>query len=100
MKKEEETTEQNLSMLDVAMDLSRICDKKDYTKLIPEKLPQLHDQIIPSSFREIAFLEPMLQRSISDWLADGLERALELERIETSMFFHQLKLHGMDHSFK
>ena len=98
--KEEETTEQDLSMFDVAMDLSHISDKKDYTNFIQEKLPRLHDQITPSSLREIAFLEPMLQTSISDWPADGLERALELERIEGSMFFHQLKLHGMDHSFK
>ncbi len=60
-------------MLDVAMDLSHISDKKDYTKIIQEKLPRLHDQIIPSLLREIAFLEPMLQTSISDWLADGLE---------------------------
>ena len=92
--------EQDLSMLDVAMDISHINDTEDYTKLIQEEFPQLHRQIIPSSLREIAYLEPMLQISISDWLADGLERALELERIEASMFFHQFKLHRMDHSFK
>ena len=49
--KEEETTERDLSMLDVAMDLSHISDKKDYTNFIQERLPRLHDQIIPSSLR-------------------------------------------------
>ena len=48
----------------------------------------------------MAFLEPMLQASKSDWKIDGLERALELEQIEESMFFNQIKLHRMDHSFK
>ena len=42
----------------------------------------------------------MLQASKSDWKIDGLETALELERIEESMFFNQIKLHGIDHSFK
>ena len=98
--KHEETTQQDLCVFDIAMDLSHIHDKTDYTDFIQEKLPRLHDQIIPSSLREIAFLEPMLHPSMSDWMTDGLERALELERIEASMFFHQLKLHGMDHSFK
>ena len=48
----------------------------------------------------MAFLEPMLQASKWDWKIDGLERALELEQIKESMFFYQLKLHEMDHSFK
>ena len=98
--KEEEESGQDLNMFDIAMDMSHIHDKEDYTKIIQKKLPRLHDQITPSSLREMAFLEPMLQASKSDWKIDGLERALELERIEESMFFHQLKLHGMDHSFK
>ena len=55
---------------------------------------------MPSSLREMAFLEPMLQASKLDWKIDGSERALEFEQIEESMFFHQLKLHAMYHSFK
>ena len=66
-------------MFDIAMDLSHIQDNHNYTKFIQEKLPRLHDQIIPSSLREMAFLEPMLQASKPDWKIDGLERALELE---------------------
>ena len=87
-------------MFDIAMDLSHIQDNHNYTKFIQEKLPRLHDQIIPSSLREKDFLEPMLQASKPDWKIDGLERALELEQIEESMFYNQIKLHGMDHSFK
>ena len=98
--KEEDTSHQDSLMLEIAMDMSHIKDNTDYTNHIKEKLPRLHDQIIPSSLREIAFLGPMLHTSISDWSVDSLERGVELERIEKSMFFHQLKLHGMDHSFK
>ena len=98
--KEEEVSGQDLSMFDIAMDLSHIQDNHNYTEFIQEKLPQLHDQIIPSSLREMAFLEPMLQASKPDWKIDGLERALELEQIEESMFYNQIRLHGMDHSFK
>ena len=50
--------------------------------------------------REIAFLGQMLRPFMSDWSVDGLERGLELERIEASMFYNQLKLDGMDNSFK
>ena len=42
----------------------------------------------------------MLSPSITDWTVDGLERGLELEQIEKSIFSHQLKQHGMDQSFK
>ena len=42
----------------------------------------------------------MLCPSITDWTVDGLERGLELERIEKSMFFQQLKQHGMEQSFE
>ena len=42
----------------------------------------------------------MIDVSISDWAVDGIERGMELERIQNSMFFNQIKLHGMDHSFK
>ena len=53
----------DLSMFDIAMDMSHIQDNRDYTKFIQEKLPRLHDQIIPCSLREMAFMEPMLQAS-------------------------------------
>ena len=98
--KEEDTFQGDSIILEEAMDISHIKDKQDYTKHINDKLPRLHDQIIPSSLREISFLGPMLETSISDWSVDGVERGVELERIENSMFFHQLKLHGMDQSFK
>ena len=94
--KEEEEPGQDLNMFDVAMDLSHIQDNHNYTKFIQEKLPRLYDQIIPCSLREMAFLEPMLQASKTDWKIDGLERALELERIEESMFYNQIRLHGME----
>ena len=50
-----------------AMNLSHILDKEDCTKFIQEKSPQLHDQLTPSSLREMAFLEPILQASKSDY---------------------------------
>ena len=31
---------------------------------------------------------------------DGIERGLELEWIESSLFYHQLKLRGIKNSFK
>ena len=97
---QEDTFQQDEIIFEIAMDMSHIKDKEDYSSHINTKLPRLHDQIFPSSLREIAFLGPMLDVSISDWTVDGIERGVELERIENSMFFHQLKLHGMDHSFK
>ena len=98
--KEEETDPRDLTIIDIAMDLSHIRNNIDYTNFIKNKLPRLHDQIIPSSLREIAFLGQMLRPFMSDWSVDSLERGLELERIEESMFFNQLKMHGMDNSFK
>ena len=64
--KEEEESGQYLNMFDIAMDISHINDKGDYTKFIQKKLPRLHDQITPSSLRGMAFLEPMLQASKLD----------------------------------
>ena len=49
--KGEEESGQDLSMFDIAMDMSYIQDNRDYTKFIQEKLPRLHDQIILSSLR-------------------------------------------------
>ena len=43
--KEEEESGQDLSMFDIAMDLSHIQDNHNYTKFIQEKLPRLHDLI-------------------------------------------------------
>ena len=94
--KEEEESGQDLSMFDIVMDISHIQDKDDYTKFIQKKLPWLHDQTTPSLLGEIAFLEPMMQASKLDQKIDGLERALELEQIEESMFFNQIKLHRME----
>ena len=79
-------------MFDMAMAKSHIQDHNNYTKFIQEKLPRLHDQMTPNSLREMAFLEPMLQAYNLDWKIDGLERALELEQIEESMFYNQIKL--------
>ena len=98
--KQEDTFNEDTIMIEIAMDMSHIKDKTDYTKHIKEKLPRLHDQTLPASLREIAFLGPMLCPSITDWTVDGLERGLELEQIEKSMFFQQLKEHGMVQSFK
>ena len=73
--KEEETDPIDMTIFDIAMDLSHIHNNVDYTRFIHEKLPRLYDQIIPSSLREIAFLGQMLRPFISDWSVDGLERA-------------------------
>ena len=98
--KEEETDSKDMAIFDIAMDLSHINDKTNYTKFIHKKLPQLRDHIIPSSLREIAFLGQMLRPFMLDWPVDSLEIGLELERIEASICYHQLKLHGTDNSFK
>ena len=47
--KEENTSQEDTIMLEIAMDMTHIKDKTDYTRHINEKLPRLHDQIIPSS---------------------------------------------------
>ena len=98
--KEEETDSKDMTIFGIAMDLSHINDKTNYSKFIHEKLSRLHDHIIPSSLRDIAFLEQMLHPFMFDWSVDSLKRGLELERIKASMFFHQSKLHGMGNSFK
>ena len=54
--KEEDKSGQDLSMFDMAMDISYIQDKDYYGKFIQKKLPRLYDQITPSLLREIAFL--------------------------------------------
>ena len=63
-------------------------------------MPRLHDQVFPSFLREFAFLGSNLRTFIQDWKVDGLERGAELERIESSLFYNQLKKNGMEHSFK
>ena len=68
------------SMFDIAMDMSHIQDNNDYTKFIQEKLPRLHDQIIPCSLREMAFLEPMLQASKLDWKTDNGKQILTISK--------------------
>ena len=35
-----------------------------------------------------------------NWPVDGLEKGLELDSKEASIFFHQLNLHGMDNAFR
>ena len=78
-----------MTIYDIAMDLSQINDEMNYTKFIHDKLPRLHDQSIPSSLRYIAFLGQMLYYFKSNWPVDGLERGLELDRKEASIFSHQ-----------
>ena len=72
-------------------------DKTDYTLHIQNKLPRLHDQVLPSSHLEFAFLGSNLRTLIEDWKLDGIERGAELERIESSLFYNQLKNNGMEH---
>ena len=58
--KEKEESGQDLSIFDMAMDISHIQGEDDYAKFIQKKLPRLYDLITSSSLREIAFPEPML----------------------------------------
>ena len=74
-----------------ARDVTFLKDKTDYTLHIQNKLPRLHDQALPSSLREFAFLGSNLRTFIQDWKVDGIERGAELERIESSLFYNQLK---------
>ena len=55
--KEEETDPTDMTIFDIAMDLSHIHNNTDYTRFIYEKLLLLYDQIILNSLREIAFLD-------------------------------------------
>ena len=74
-------------------------DKTDYLQHIRRCLPILHDEIIPSSLRELAFLGPSMPTFINDWKPDGVERGVELERVEASLFYNQLKKNRMEHRF-
>ena len=75
-------------------------DGTDYSQHIQRCLPRLHDEIMPLSLRELAFLGPSMQTFINDWNPDGVERGAELERVEASLFCNQLKRNGMKHSFQ
>ena len=75
-------------------------DKTDYLQHIQRCLPRLHDEIIPSSLRELAFLGPSTRNFKNDWKPDGVERGSELERVGASLFYNQLKKNGMEHSFQ
>ena len=83
-----------------AKDTTFLKDKTDYTLHIQNKLRRLHDQVLPSSLQEFAFLGSNLRTFIEDWKVDRVERGTELERIESSLFYNQLKKNGMQHSFK
>ena len=83
--KEDETDLKDMTIFDIAMDLSHINDKINYTNFIHQKLPRLHDHIIPSSLREIAVQEQMLRPFMFNWSVAGLERGLELERDRKSV---------------
>ena len=76
-------------------DITFLKDKTDYTLHIQNKLPRLHDQVLPSSLREFAFLGSNLRTFIQDWKVYGIERGAE-----SSLFYNQLKKNGMEHSFK
>ena len=75
-------------------------DGTDYLQHIRRCLPRLHDEIMPTSLRELAFLGPSMRTFINDWNPDGIERGAELERVEASLFYNQLKRNGMEHSFQ
>ena len=83
-----------------AKDITFLKDKTDYTLHIQNKLPRLHDQVLPSSLQEFAFLGSNLRTFIDDSKVDGIKRCAELERIESSLFYNQLKKNGIEHSFK
>ena len=51
--------------------------QRDCLQYIQRCLPRLHDEIMPSSLREIAFLGPSIQTFINDWNPDGVERCAE-----------------------
>ena len=96
----EAPTQRNHNILNVAMDMSHMKDNADYKEKIKSDLPRLHDNIFPVSLREMSYMGDVCHSPTTDWEPDGIERGLELERIEASLFYHQLKLHGMDNSFK
>ena len=79
---------------------SHMKDNADYKDKIKSDLPRLHDNIFPVSLREMAYMGDVCDSPTTDWEPDGIERGLELERIEASLFYHQLKLYGLDNSFK
>ena len=56
-------------------------DKTNYLQHIQRCLPRLHDEIMSSSLRELAFLGPSIQTFINVWNPYGVERGTELERV-------------------
>ena len=84
-------------ILNIATDLDHIQDHTNYTDEINKTLPKLFDQFYPPSNREMAFIHQDLLnlKNNEDWLPFGLERGLELERIQSTMFYNQLMTNNM-----
>ena len=72
-------------------------DETDYSEHVQRKLPRLYDEVLPSSLRECAFLGPSMQTFTNGWKPDGVARGAELERVEASLFYDQLKNNVMEH---
>ena len=60
-------------------------------------LPKLFDQFYRPSNRELEFIHQELLdlNNNEDWLPFELERGLELERIQSTMFYNQLVTNNM-----
>ena len=61
------STQKQVESREWAKDITFLKDKTDYTEHINSKLPQLYDQILPSSLRKNAFLGSSLHTFIDDW---------------------------------
>ena len=82
---------------EMATNLEHIQGYRDYTDEINRTLPKLHDQFYPPSNKELTFIEEDLVslKGRVDYSPFGLERGLELERIQSSMFYNQLSINNM-----
>ena len=79
----------------------KIIDSKDYTNTIDQNLPQLSNLLFPISARNLYFNHTQYTMlTEDDWEPFGVERQVELQRIEDSMFYQQLKMNNLEHGFK
>ena len=84
-------------IINIATNLDHIEDDRNYTDEINKTLPKLYNKLYPTLNREIIIIkqEPLNLKGCKDWAPFGIERELELERIQSSTFRNQLTVNNV-----
>ena len=78
-----------------------ISDTNSYTEEIIIKLPSMNSVLYPVCSMEMSYhLSNFLSHKGIDWEPFGFERKIELQRIEGTAFFHQLRKLNLTHAWK